>query len=450
VTAAEIEAVKRRIDADRERHIRDLYALLSIPSITREREGIESCVSALAARLEQAGFRAQALPTSGNPVVVGRHPGTGRGRRPLIYGHYDVQPADPAASWTTPPFVPALRNGRIYARGAGDNKGQLLAHVLAVETLQKLGIPFPPVTLLVEGEEETGSRSLGPFVTANRDLLAADVFFGADGPRHESNRPTIYLGCRGLLAVDVALRGAPRDLHSGHWGGVAVSGAWRMIDLLSSLRSPDGRVLIAGFEDGIPEPTSDELRLIQSLPFDPARGADLAGGHVGSAIEHHVALMFRPTLSLNGVSTGYSGPGPKTVIPARANAKLDMRLVAPQTPDDMLALLERHLADHGFADADVTPLFAMPPARTPLDHPFVCLVRDAIAAASGAEPVILPAIGGTIPQHVFQHELGLPCIWSAYANWDQANHAPNENIEVACYLEGIAQSAFLLAALADD
>ncbi len=439
-----MDRVYQYVEANRGRFIDELKDLLRIRSIASIGEEVKRNAEALQAHLERVGMESRIMPSTGNPMVYGERQGADGGPTVMLYGHYDVMPAEDTHLWDSDPFEPTERDGRIYCRGVGDNKAQHFAHIKALEAMQACGVATPHLKFVLEGEEETGSASLPGFVRDHAALLAADLCYAADGPRHESNRPTIYLGCRGVLGLEISLRGAKADVHSGNRGNVVPNTAWRLLDMLRTMRDASGRVLIDGFEDGVAPPGEAERAMIAALPYDGAKLADELGveslrGMAGP--DYNEALMFRPTLTINGLTSGYSGPGNKTIIPARAAVKLDIRLVVDQDPGHMVGLVRSHLDRHGFADAEMEVHDAMKPSRTAADNRYVPIIVEAVRDASGEEPVVWPSLGGSIPQYAFVEGLGTPCIWSAYANWDEANHAPNENVVTDLFIQACKISA---------
>jgi acetylornithine deacetylase/succinyl-diaminopimelate desuccinylase-like protein len=449
-------------------HREDLFALLAQPSVSATGEGMGDCVDLVEATCLEYGFDdVRVVGTDGHPAVVARaFAGDGGGDGPdpdaptvLVYGHYDVQPVDPER-WTSPPFEPTVRAGpdgreRIYARGAGDNKGQWFAHLVAVEALRATGDLPLNVTLLLEGEEESGSPHIVDVVRENADLLAADLFLMADGPVHESGRPQVLLGSRGLLYVELEVRGANRDLHSGNYGGPVPNAAWGAVHLLASMMGPDGVVDVDGFYDDVREPSAEERALLEALPDD--EGAlraelDLPALAPGPGESHHERLTVYPTLNVAGFGSGYTGEGSKTVLPSTATVKLESRLVPDQTPAETLARLERHVEAHApeWARVEVTDLGGMDPHRTPPSAPGVDAVRAAVADAWDADPVVMPSIGASGPDYAFAEALSVPCVVVPYANHDESNHAPDENLALDCFRNGVRTSVRALVALADD
>ncbi|MBI3031412.1 MAG: M20/M25/M40 family metallo-hydrolase [Candidatus Rokubacteria bacterium] len=439
------------IDAHRDRFIGELGALLRQPSISAQGIGMTECAELVRRLMSEVGIQARLVPTAGFPVAYGEVPSPGARRTVLIYGHYDVQPPDPLEAWETPPFEPSIRNGRIYARGAGDNKGQMFAHLKAVEAVLRTRGKLPVnVKFCFEGEEEIASRNLPAFVSAHRDLLRADLVYASDGPMHPSG-PLVYFGCRGLLYLELAVHGAKRDLHSGLYGGVAPAPAVRLAQAVASLWTSLGKVAVDGFYDRVKKPSPADRRILRAIPFDERSVRDDLGclpvtGAGGRG--YYRRLLLEPNLNVAGLTAGYQGPGAKTIIPRVASAKLDARLVMDQDPDEIEEKIRAHLKRGGFGDIEVKRLGAVPPSRTPVDHPFGKAVARAVAQAWGRPPVIVPNLGGTIPDYLFTQVLGLPSIWVPYAPHDEANHAPNESTTLEGFVNGIRSTAAALFEIA--
>lgn len=438
-------------ERNRERDLADLFRLLAQPSISTQNIGVRECAELERELLQEAGLEARIFETAGHPMVFGERAGPAGAPTLLLYGHYDVQPPEPLEAWDSPPFEPEVRAGRIWARGVGDNKGQHFAHVCALrawtETVGELPIG---VKVLLEGEEECGSPQIDAFVAANRDLLAADLVVTADGPAHDDAHPQVEFGVRGMVYVELTARGASHDLHSGNWGGIAPNPAWTLVQLLATMRDADGHVLIEGFSDDV-RPLSELARAaIAKIPLDQA-GA-LAGIGVRELpppreVPYFERLMARPTLNIAGLRSGYGGPGSKTIIPAEAVVKMDMRLVPDQDPDDVYAKVAAHVARHA-PEVEIRRLGSMRPSHTPLDHPLAAPLRRAVATGFGAEPIDIPLVGGSLPDATWTETLGLPSFVVPYANHDEANHAPNENLTLERFYAGIRTTAALVAELA--
>ncbi|NTV64917.1 MAG: M20 family dipeptidase, partial [Oscillochloris sp.] len=368
----------------------------------------------------------------------------------LLYGHYDVQPPEPLAAWRSPPFNPEIRDGRIYGRGVGDNKGQHLAQILALEaTLACRGALPCNVKVLLEGEEEVGSPQMPVFVAAQRERLRADLVITADGPVHPSGRSCVEFGVRGVLSFELRARGASYDLHSGNFGGVAPNPLWTLVHLLATMKNPQGEITIDGFYDGIQPPGELERQALEDLPVDlPALmrslGLERLDAPQGRGYAERLALW--PTLTINGLHGGYAGPGAKTVLPHVAVAKCDMRLVADQSVEGVFAKLRAHVQRHA-PEVELVRHGGMDPSKTPMDSPFAAPIIAGVTQAQGQPPLLVSAMGGSLPEYVWTKILGAPSFIVPYANADEANHAPNENLEVERFIGGIKTGAAILAFL---
>lgn len=442
--------VYSHIDAGLDGSVAGLFEFLAQPSISTLGVGISEMASMLAARMEELGIRTKVMPGPGHPFVYGERMVDPAKPTVLVYGHYDVQPVEPLDAWSTDPFKPVVRDGRIYARGAGDNKGQLYAQLMGVKATMEVRGELPlNVKFLFEGEEENGSPNLEGFVRRNRRMLKADVVYTSDGPVHESGRPMLVFGVRGLLYVELTARGAARDLHSGNWGGPVPNPAWELVKLLGTMKGPSGRVLIEGFYDGARRPTRAERAAFGRIPLDRgsvARSLELETAQIAAAGEFYAKLMAEPTLNICGIYGGYTGRGAKTVIPSSASVKMDMRLVPDQDPADIFRKLERHVARHAPGVA-IRLMSSTPPSRTSIDGPFAAPIARAVKDATGMDPVLYPSLGATLPDHAFTRVLGTPSVIVPYANIDESNHAPNENIKVENFARGIKCCAAVMESL---
>jgi acetylornithine deacetylase/succinyl-diaminopimelate desuccinylase-like protein len=440
------------IDAHADGYLDRLIDYLRRPSISAHGEGMGEVADYLLAWLQRLGLQTRLIATPGWPVVFGQAQAARGADAPtvLLYGHYDVQPADPLEAWVSPPFEPTIRDGRLYARGAGDNKGQHFAQLLALETLLAVqgGLPCN-VLVVLEGEEELGSPHLPAFVRAHRDALKADLVITSDGPVDESGRSTIVFGVRGVISFELRARGANRDLHSGNWGGVAPNPLWTLVHLLATMKDDQGRITIDGFYDHVRPQTALERAALDALPVDEAairREVGLQQFDQPLDRPYFDRLSAWPTLTLNGLHGGYAGPGSKTVLPHQAFAKCDIRLVEAQTCEEIFAKVEAHVARHA-PGVEVIHQGGMDPSKTPLDSPFAQPLQAALTAAQGQPPLLVPALGGSLPDYVFTKILGIPAFTVPYANADEANHAPNENIEVWRFIQGIKTGVAMLSYL---
>ncbi len=420
------------------------------PSISAYGEGIGEVAEYIASVMRDIGLSVRIMPTSGWSMVFGEYFVGGNVPTVLLYGHYDVQPPDPLEEWISPPFEPTIRGGRLYARGVGDNKGQHFALLMALETLLACWGTLPcNVKVLLEGEEEVGSPHMPEFVSEHRDELKADMVIFSDGPVHENGQSTLCFGVRGVLDIEFRAYGANRDLHSGHWGGIAPNPLWTLVHLLSTMKNERGEVTIDGFYEHVLPITEKEREALEQLPIDVDEVKHSLGlKRLDEPKErgYFERLAAWPTLTINGIHGGYGGPGSKTVLPHEAVAKCDIRLVEAQTAEEILAKVKAHV--QRFApEVSVSSHGGMDPSKTSLDSPFTLPIREAIRAAQGAYPLLVPAMGASIPEYVFTKTLGIPTFGVPYANADEANHAPNENMEMARFFSGIKTGAAILTYL---
>lgn len=439
------------VDHHHQEFLERLIDYVRRPSISAYGEGIGEVAEYIAGVMIRLGLQTRIVPTAGWPMIVGQRMNVPGAPTVLLYGHYDVQPPDPLDAWISPPFEPTIRDGRLYARGVGDNKGQHLAQLLALETLLACRNELPcNVKVLLEGEEEIGSPQMLEFVRSHRDELAADLVIISDGPVHESGRSQLVFGARGVLSFELRAHGANRDLHSGNWGGIAPNPLWRLVHLLASMKNEQGEITIDGFYDNVRPLTPLEREALAKLPGDvEATRRILEVQQIDVPLERSLAerLMAWPTLTINGFHGGYTGPGSKTVLPHEALVKCDIRLVEDQTADEIFAKVEAHVRQHA-PDVTVVRQGSMDPSRTPLESPYAEPIRRGIVAAQTEEPLLVPSLGGSLPNYVFTGTLGVPAFNIPYANSDQANHAPNENLEIERFFQGIKTGAAVLTYLA--
>lgn len=433
----------------KEQYIEQLFTLLRQKSISTTNEGIRECAELLKEMMEEINIDTEILETDGHPVVYGEIIKDPTYFTLLIYGHYDVQPPDPIEEWISPPFEPEIRDKRIYARGAGDNKGQLMAQLLGIQTYIDVFGEIPiNIKFVFEGEEEKGSVHLPIFVEEYKERLKADLVYTADGSSHYSGSPLVLLGVRGMLALELKAKEAEWDNHSGNTGNILTNPAWKLIDLLHTMRNRDGRVLIEGFYDDIRSPSNREEELLTLLPFDKKDIGQKIGYpqlNMNGQTYYH-KLTMEPTFNINGLESGYTGEGMKTIIPSSASVRIDIRLVVDQDPRDIYDKIYRHVQKHD-PSIEVKFIGSMKPSRTSADLEVVKVVTKAIQQSYEQEPLIQPSLGGSLPDYVWTSTLGVPSIIMPYANFDQRNHAPNENLDVDYFFNGIKCTAHLIHAL---
>jgi acetylornithine deacetylase/succinyl-diaminopimelate desuccinylase-like protein len=442
------EAVDRR----RGEFLDTLKEFLRRPSISYTGEGIVECAEYLSGWLGSWGVGARVVPSMGHPVVMGALTPESAPRRVLIYGHYDVKLTGDLADWDSPPFEPAERAGAIYGRGAADNKGQLLANALAVRVLHEMGRLPVGVVFLFEGEEEVGSKSLRPFVEEHSEELRADLLYASDGPRHLSGRPTVHLGFRGNLKLRLTVRNEiGTHVHSGNFGEIIRNPAWDLVHLLHSMKTAGGEVRVPGFYDDVLPPNELERSALDAIPKvdeEVQRTLGIEAFYGPKNISMDEKLMFRPTMTINGFDCGMES----TIIPGQATVYIDVRLVKDMTPAETFEKIQRHIEAQGIPGVELTEYSHYPPTRTPIDHPFVNTVFGAFRAmhAEGfldAPPIIQPNLGGSLGNDIFTDTLGLPAVWVPYAQPNNGQHGPNENILADHFIMGIKMAVSALTAL---
>jgi acetylornithine deacetylase/succinyl-diaminopimelate desuccinylase-like protein len=462
-TPETVDTVLRHVDARLDQSRDELFSLLSIPSISAQENHRDDCAQAagwVRDRLVALGFRTEIRPTAGHPVVLGHFDGPANYKGPhiLYYGHYDVQPPDPLELWTSPPFEPQLVDGprgkRFVARGAVDDKGQTTMFLEALRAWHEVGGGVPvKLTVLIEGEEEVGSLNLEPFLKANKAELSADIALISDTNMWDFETPALTTSLRGLTYVQLTVKAAKRDLHSGLYGGSALNPINAITRIVGDLQDANGRIQLPGFYDNV-KPISNARRAQwESLGFSEAAflgdiGLSVPAGERGySALER---LWARPTADINGIWGGYTGQGAKTVIAAEASAKVTFRLVPGQDPDEVFEQFKQFVADR--LPAGTTVEFdgghGSPGVDVNVDSPWVRAAQSALAEEFG-KPAILMGCGGSIPVVVsLKKVLGIDTILMGFGLDDDQIHSPNEKFEQACFHHGIRSHARLLAKFA--
>lgn len=437
--------------------VKQLEALCRIPSVSAEGgPAMAEAADFVSGMCRAAGLTVETVSQAGGPPVLIAQGGAGP-RCLMIYNHYDVQPPDPLKQWQTPPFEPTLRDGKLYARGVADNKANIVARLSAIRIFQQTIGPLPLHLLyVIEGEEETGSQCLSRFSSENGPLLRqADGCLWESGYKDENDRPTISLGVKGILGVELRAHTAGSDAHSS-WGGLFPNAAWRLVEALHTLRDPNGTVLIDGLMEHVRPPSRSQLALLADIPPNSAatqRTYGLRSGFLGglTGADALRRWLFEPTVTINGIWGGYAGPGSKTVIPAAASAKLDLRLVPDLTPAMALQLLQEHLLRRGFDDIEVVDQGdGLMPARTDPETVIAQAVIGAVRAVSAKPPVIYPSSAGSGPMYELCGAHGVP-VASTGAGWARSLvHAPNESVRIVDYLEAIRVVGRLLQSFAGE
>ena len=441
------------INVNRDRYVDELKQYLAIPSVSalpQHAPDVRRAAEWTRDALAGAGLQnARLIDTPGNPVVYADWLNAPGKPTILFYGHYDVQPVDPVELWTSPPFEATVRDGEIYARGAADDKGQVFMHIKAVEAHLKQGGSLPlNIRFFIEGEEEVGSKHLDDFVRAHKQDLAADVVVISDSPMFDRGIPSICYGLRGLAYFQIDVRGTKSDLHSGSFGGAVANPAFVLTQILAQMKDRGGRIKIPGFYDDVRELSEAERSEWKKLPFNETKyrkelGAPKLFGESGySTLER---VWARPTFEVNGLLSGFTGEGAKTVLPATAMAKVSMRLVPDQDPDKVAALFEDYLKKVApkTVDVKVTRMHGGKPWMAEFDNTFVRAAGRAIERGFGKPPVFNRE-GGSIPVvSTFQEELGVPSVLFGVGLPDENAHAPDERLDLGNFHNGIIASAYL-------
>ena len=450
------------IDKNRSRWLHDVKTFLSIPSISAQPEhaaDVRAAAEWASDYMRTLGMNVETIQTAKHPCLLATTPDDMAPKDAphiLIYGHYDVQPPEPLELWTTPPFSPTVRNDQLFARGASDDKGQVHCHLAALMAWKEINSGFPcRISFLLEGEEEIGSPNLMTVVNAKRDFLkTAKVLLISDTNIFADGVPSITYGLRGLIGVEFALHGANTDLHSGMYGGTVANPAHALCEMIAKLHDANGRVTVPGFYDGVLPLTNDERDMWKKLPHDDAKfaadlGVNQLFGEAGfSTLERKWA---RPTLEVNGLTSGYQGPGGKTVLPNRASVKITCRLVPNQDAEkigDALVAYLQSIVPAGVRFELIARSTGSPPAITPIDSPAMEAASDAVELAFGKRP-IFQREGGSIPVVAwFKQSLGIDTILLGYGLPDDRIHAPNEKLDLKYYYGGIKANAAVYEYLA--
>ncbi|HSU54877.1 MAG TPA: dipeptidase [Candidatus Dormibacteraeota bacterium] len=434
------------------RLLEELKSFLRIPSISTLPEHKQDVVKAaefVAAKMKSAGLEnVEVIQTSRHPLVYGDWLHAAGKPTVLCYGHYDVQPPDPVELWLTPPFEPSERNGNLYARGSCDDKGQMYSHIKAIEALFAVHGKLPvSVKFLIEGEEEVGGESISEFVPKHKQKLKADVALVSDTELFADGVPTLCVGLRGLMYLEVEAHGPARDLHSGMYGGAAPNAVFGLIELLAKAKDADGRILIPGVYDDVAAPASAEVESWRRLPFSEQEFLQKEVGSTELTGEPDQSVLARvwarPTFEVHGIAGGFTGAGAKTVIPAKASAKVSFRLVPDQKPENVLAAFKKWVEQNTprGIQTEIRVLSAGPAISVNPDHPAIHVAAEAFNEML-KQPTVFIRSGGSIPivGEFFEH-LGIPTILMGFGLPDDGLHSPNEKYRISNYYQGIVTIA---------
>jgi acetylornithine deacetylase/succinyl-diaminopimelate desuccinylase-like protein len=478
-------AARKWVAANQKQIVAELTELLSIPNVAADRPNIRRNAEHLRAMLERRGFAAEVLETAGNPLVYGDLRVPGASRTLLLYSHYDGQPVAPSGWKQKDPFTPVLRTGRIdqggadvpdparvttfdpdwriYARSASDDKSPIVALCAALDALKAAGLgPSANLRVILDGEEEASSPSLVPAIDRYRDKLRADAMVILDGPIHSSGRPTVALGARGIVTFDLTVFGPKAGVHSGNYGNWIPNPAQRLATLLASMKADDGRVLVEGFNDGIAPLTGEERAMAASLPDDSARVLQAFGIAAPSAAYPSLQQALQwPTLNVRGMTSAHVGAGARTIIPDRATAAMDIRLVKETPAAAQLEKLRAHVRRQGYHLVDSDPddavrarhgkiariavsESAMSAFRTPASDPQARAIITALEKAFGEPPIVIRTLGGSVPIAPFIEAIGFPALLVPTVNFDNNQHEENENLRIGQFFQAIEIIAALI------
>ena len=446
---SDFTAIDSYLEKNLDKSIAELSKLVAQPSISAQGIGLKECANLVADMLRARGFTAEVMDTEGAPVVFGERKGKSA-KTLLFYNHYDVQPPEPLELWESPPFEPSLRDGKLYGRGVSDDKSHIVARLHAIDALLETEGELPcTIKFVIEGEEETASVHLHEFVRDNKEKLAADACIWEFGSVDHRGVPMQYLGLRGICYVELTVESLGTDVHSGIGGSIFPNAAWRLVWALSTLKGPDERIRIPGFYDDVKEPSVRDRELMDALPdvadeYKKRYGVKEFIKGITGGTDLKMEEVFVPTCTICGLTSGYQGPGSKTVLPARASAKVDFRLVPDQKPEDIFQKLRAHLDAEGFSDVQITFLGGEPAARTDPDDSFVQTVVKTSEEVYEFPMELVPMIGGSGPNYPFVHDLGLPVATAGLGYPDTRAHAPNENIRLDLYLQHARHMARLI------
>ncbi|MED1949849.1 M20/M25/M40 family metallo-hydrolase [Brevibacillus centrosporus] len=437
--------------------IETLKEYLRFPTISAQHKAIPETVEFVAKMITSTGGEVQILDElGGNPVIYAFFAAGSEGdasKTLLFYNHYDVQPPEPFAEWNSEPFDPVIEDGKLFARGVADNKGDLVARLTAIQILNRElgGLPCN-IKFMIEGEEEIGSPNLEPYLKEYQELFAADACIWEFGSKDEEDRISMVAGIKGMAYMELTCVGADIDMHSSV-GAYVDNAAWRLVQALASMKNKQNEILVEGFFDGIEEPTDGEKQVVAELPFDEEAVSKLYGLKrplitAEKGTDPREAMVFHPTMTICGLESGYTGEGAKTVLPKSARAKVDCRLVPGQDPQHILACIQKHLLAHGFDDVKAMMINGQKAYRSDFHHPFVAHVLDTAKVIYEKGPVLAPNSAGTGPMFAFGETLKLPIVSTGVGWVGSKAHAPNESIRLQDFEQGIAHMVLLLSGFA--
>jgi acetylornithine deacetylase/succinyl-diaminopimelate desuccinylase-like protein len=443
------------LESNLEISIKQLETLVAQPSISATRKGLFECSEMVVQIMKKRRFRIQIFTNQIAPIIFAERKGK-RNKTILFYNHYDVQPPEPLDLWESSPFEPVIREGKLFGRGSNDDKGNIVNRLFALDAFLALEKELPcNVKFLIEGQEEVSSVDLEKFVHDHGDLLEADACIWESGGVDQNNTPIEYLGLRGICYVQLDVETANQDTHSGLGGSIFPNAAWRLIWALRSIKGQDERIRLPGFYDKVRPPSSRDRELMAKLvdsadEYKRRYGISHFINGLEGGVNLRIAEVFQPTCTICGLTSGYQGPGSKTVLPAKASAKIDFRLVPDQDPQDVLKQLRTHLDSNGFDDISITDLGSEKPARTDPDDPFIQILVNTAKEVYGKPMQLMPLSGGSGPNYLIQDALKIPIASFGIGYPDANAHAPNENIRLIDYLNAAKHLIRILSAFSES
>ena len=444
-----LQKIYEYIDAHSQKFIGDLVRLVKQPSVSAKGEGMQECAEMVEKMMREVGLSTRIIPEEdGNPVVYGEIKSETSKKTLLFYDHYDVQPPEPLKEWICAPFSGEIRDGKIYGRGVSDNKGNIVSRLKAVQAfLETMGSVPVNIKFVIEGEEEIGSPHLLPVIQKHKNLFSADAAIWEFGDTDRKGRPDVYLGLKGVLSVELRAKGANRDVHSAN-APLIPNPAWRLTWALNTLKNEKNEILIDGFYDNVETPSAEEIECLKTIRYEEEEEKKELGLkeyiHRVSGLDVTKALLYQPTCTINGFLTGYTGMGSKTVLPNKAMAKLDFRLVPRQMPDEIFGKLVKHLKKCGFEDIEVISHGSTEPVKTSITDKFVQTVIKTAEKVYKKEASVYPTSAGSGPMHLFRNWLGYPVVSVGCGHAESRAHAPNENITVEGFIKGTKFIATLI------
>lgn len=437
-----LEQIFKFIDKNETKYLEELRTYVKQPSISTQNKGIEDCAELVKKMMDKIGFETNIIQIkNGYPVVYGEIMAKKNEKTIIFYNHYDIQPPEPLEEWETDPFGGEIKEGRMYGRGISDNKANFTYRIQAIEALlEQLGEISTNVKFVVEGEEEMGSPNLLGFINDNKKMLEADGCIWEGGAVDAEGVPHIRLGNKGILYVELRTKGAKVDAHSMN-APLIENPAWKAVWALNTFKDNKERITIDGFHDDIREPNKEEYNFVNNTEFGLKEFKETYGLNTLLPGDNNADIwkkfLFEPTCTICGFDSGYKGKGTKTVLPSKSVVKVDFRLVADQRPDDILKKVRKHLDKHNMSDVEVVKITVLEPSKTPINDPFVKEITKQVKDVYKKEPVIWPTSPGSGPRYLFTNELNLPTAGIGISNFESNIHAPNENIKIKDYMQGV-------------